>query len=92
MNFIANATTPYSAFLTWSPPPFEQQNGVITGYVINVTVLGSNISFTLYSNTSSYFVNTLKPFRTYICIIAAQTSIGMGPFGQLFILRTPQAG
>ena len=37
-------------------------------------------------------VNTLKPFRTYVCVIAAQTAIGTGIFGPQFVLRTPQDG
>ena len=70
----------------------EDQNGGITGYVINVTVLETGTTFLLYSSTNSLVVSSLKPYRTYVCIIAAQTSIGTGPFGIQFVLQTPEDG
>ena len=90
--FNATTTSPYSAILTWKPPPFDQQNGIITGYIISVSVLETNETFLLYSNTTYLIVTALRPFRTYICIIAAQTGVGTGPFGTQFVLNTPEDG
>ena len=90
--FNATTTSPYSAILTWEPPSFDQQNGVITGYIISVSVLETNETFLLYSNTTYLIVTVLKPFRTYMCIIAAQTGVGTGPFGSQFVLNTPEDG
>ena len=90
--FNATTTSPYSAILTWEPPAFDQQNGVITGYIISVSVLETNETFLLYSNTTYLIVTSLKPFRTYVCIIAAQTGVGTGPFGTQFVLNTPEDG
>ena len=90
--FNATADSPYSAILTWDPPPLDQQNGVITGYVIDVIVLETNDTFLLYTNKTYLVVDVLRPFRTYVCIIAAQTAVGTGTFGPKFVLSTPQDG
>ena len=90
--FNVSVTSPSSAELTWQPPPFDQQNGVILSYVINATIVETGDSFLLFSNSTTLTVTNLKPFRTYICIIAAQTSVGTGPYGDQFILYTPEDG
>ena len=91
---ILNATvnSPYSAVLTWAPPPPAQQNGIIIVYIINVTILETNETFLLFSNTTSLTVNGLRPFRNYVCIIAAQTTVGIGPYSPVFTVTTPQDG
>ncbi|XP_019848636.1 PREDICTED: phosphatidylinositol phosphatase PTPRQ-like [Amphimedon queenslandica] len=86
----ATVTSPYSALLTWDPPPNDQMNGVIISYVINVVILETRENFTLYSNTTSLFVDGLRPFRTFECIIAAVTNVGVGPYSAIFTLSTPQ--
>ena len=91
-SFNGTATSPYSAYLVWDPPPLDQQNGIILGYVINVTIVETSKIVLLYSNTTFLVVNTLRPFRTYICVIAAQTTTGTGPFGIEFVLSTPEDG
>ena len=90
--FNATVTSPYSAFLTWDPPPIDKQNGVILGYIINVTVIETDESFLLYSNSTSLFVDDLSPFRTFQCIIAALTNAGIGPYSSFFTVTTPQDG
>ena len=68
---ILNATvnSPYSAVLTWAPPPPAQQNGIIIVYIINVTILETNETFLLFSNTTSLTVNGLRPFRNYVLLL-----------------------
>lgn len=48
--------------------------------------------FQLTSNTTSVNVTTLRPYTTYHCIIAASTSVGIGPFSTLVTLLTPEDG
>ena len=91
-DFNVTVTSPYSAVLTWAPPLPDQQNGIIIGYIINVTILETNETFLLFSNTTSLTVNGLRPFRNYMCIIAAQTSVGTGPYSAVFTVITPQDG
>ena len=92
LNFESNVTSSTSAYLTWSPPNYEEQNGVIIMYVINVTVQETGEHFQLTSNTTSLEVTNLKPYRTYVCIIAAATSVGLGPFNISVTVKTPEDG
>ena len=76
----------------WGPPPTDQQNGVIVGYTINLTILETSEDFLLFSNTTSLFVDDLIPFRTFQCIIAAVTNVGIGPYSSVFAITTPEDG
>ena len=91
-NYTGEANSSRSAVLTWEPPLVEDQNGIIIGYVINVTVVETGEIFQLFSTTNTLTVNTLSPYTTYICIIAARTSIGLGPFSTTFTVQTPEDG
>ncbi len=84
--------TSRSAVLTWDPPPYEDQNGVTILYIINVTVQEMGEMFQLNSTTTTLTVTGLKPFRTYVCVIAAATSVGLGPFSAPFTVETLQDG
>ena len=92
LDFTATPTTSRSVYLTWSPPLPEDQNGDITGYIINVTVVETGERFQLFSETNSLTLHSLRPYTTYICVIAAVTSAGVGPFSTTFVVRTPEDG
>ena len=92
LSFGGTAMTSRSATISWNPPRADLQNGVIISYVINVTVLETGLTFQLTSNTTSLTIGTLSPYRNYVCIIAAVTSVGIGPFSGQFTLTTPQDG
>ena len=89
-NFEASDVTSTSAVLSWDPPPPDSLNGEIIQYVINVTVQETGERFQLTSVTNSLTVTVLSPFRTFVCIIAAATSVGLGPFSVSFTVVTPQ--
>ena len=91
-SFEATAASSTSAIITWDPPLPEEQNGIIIGYIINVTVAETGERFQLFSNSTSITVDTLQPFTTYLCIIAARTVIGTGPFSTVITLETPEDG
>ena len=44
-DFNATITSPYSAVFTCAPPSPGQQNGIIFGYITNVTILETNETF-----------------------------------------------
>ena len=90
-NFSGTATSSTSAYLIWNPPSYEEQNGVIIGYVIDVTLLETGEQFQLNSSTTSLELTNLRPYRTYWCIIAAATSVGLGPFN-ITIVETLEDG
>ena len=77
--------------LMWSPPPLEDQNGLIFIYLINISVLESGDHFQLVSNTTSLVIEDLHPYYTYSCIVAAFT-VAMGPFTEVYTIQLPQDG
>lgn len=66
--------------LMWSAPVLEEQNGVITSYRITITEIESGLvlEMTTTSNESLIIVNSLHPYSTYLCSVAAFT-IEIGP-------------
>ena len=91
-NFEATGTSSRMSTLSWNPPISEDRNGVITGYVINVTNTRRNETLLYLSNTTVLTLSTLSPYTTYYCIVAASTSVGTGPFTTVLTLLTPQDG
>ena len=63
------------------PPIPEEQNGVIIDYVVNIMDNKTDDAFQLStSNNTLTIANNLKPYNTYVCVIAAETFVGLGPF------------
>ena len=91
-NFNGSPSSPTSAIITWFPPPVDDQNGIIISYVINVTVVGTGATFQLTSTTTTLSVSNLNPYTTFICVIAAVTTVGTGPFSSQFTLSIPEDG
>jgi receptor-type tyrosine-protein phosphatase Q len=89
-SFSAIATSSRSAVLTWDPPNAEERNGIVVEYIINVSAVETGENFQLTSTTTSITVASLRPYTTYRCIIAASTSVGIGPFSTVFTLVTPE--
>ena len=83
-----------SVTFSWLAPLASEQNGVIISYTLNITETGSGqtIQRSVLSSQTSVTVNSLLPFTTYSCSIAASTSIGMGPFSTLLTVVTPEDG
>ena len=76
----------------WTPPPPNQQNGVIIRYVINVTHIDTLETIQYYSTVTSITITGLDPYTTYVCVVAAETTIGVGPFSHLFFVQTEETG
>ena len=92
LKFTASGLSSRSANFSWEPPLVHLQNGIIVIYYINVTVAETEQMLEFSSNMTSLSVATLMPHRTYLCKIAAATSIGVGPYSSLITLYTPQDG
>lgn len=88
----ANNTTPYTISITWTSPPPDEQNGVITGYIINVTHADTLVVVQYHTVVTSIILMDLDPYTTYVCVVAAETSAGIGPFSHLFFVQTKEAG
>ena len=90
-NFTIISVSATSITLSWEEPVQDQQHGIIIGYIINFLALDDYSTFNLTSTSTSLTVNTLKPYCTYACVIAAQTVAGTGPFGNQLIFTTLEA-
>ena len=91
-SITANATSPFSIVINWDPPVEEQQSGVIVGYTINVTHTDMLVTTQYFTNSTSITITSLEPYTTYVCVVAADTAVGTGPFSHLIFVQTPEAG
>lgn len=81
-----------SLTLAWMAPPLERQNGLITGYSINVTNSDTGASMLLSSSGNSITVAELSPYTSYLCSVAAQTIVGLGPYTSSISVTTGEDG
>ena len=78
--------------LQWNPPLPTEQNGIIIGYKVNVTPIVGGEKFSYETTEYFLYVLGLEPHTTYECIIAARTSVGMGPFSEIVTVQTSEEG
>ena len=78
-----------SIYLRWSPPPLEDQNGIITGYVIDSLSNRKNISVSV--NLTEHILEAF-PYTGYQLRVAALNSVGQGPFSGVVNVETLQDG
>ena len=79
-----------SIFLSWSPPLPQNQNGIIREYIIKITEILSNNTFTKYSTNNSITINSLHPNYYYNLSVSAVT-ISSGPFSQPITFKTDES-
>ena len=93
-SFSVISASSRSALFSWSPLHLSDRNGIITEYTINISVVETGEEFQLYLNSSITYVTvtTLRPYTTYLCSIAASTSVGIGPFSTILTFLTPEDG
>ena len=94
LNFSATEITSMSFDLVWELPAPSERNGIITGYNISITSLNSPLGDPqhFFTTSLSITVDSLDPHTDYICIIAANTAIGIGAFSFEMNVRTDQDG
>lgn len=91
-NLTGEAVSSEEILLKWDLPPPQHQNGIIIGYIVNITALETGTitqMLTPYQNMTLY---SLRPFTTYSCIVAARTSVGLGPFSTIINIQTLEDG
>ncbi|XP_018300852.1 roundabout homolog 2 [Mycetomoellerius zeteki] len=79
-----------SAFVRWSPPPKNTQNGQLIGYKIQIKSNSSNKilgQMSLNASTTSVIINSLTTGGLYTARVAGQTRIGLGPFSSPTLLN-----
>ena len=77
--------------VTWAPPPYDKQNGVIKSYNIKVTDVQLNETNYNTSNTTWILLQNLHPYYNYSVSIAAVT-IDVGPYSSEYYFTAPEAG
>ena len=87
---IASSST--SITLSWSPPLPEYRNGLIISYYVNITLIETGTSVYYNTTHTTFSITGLIPYTSYSCIVAAETSIGRGPFTTLFTIITQEDG
>ena len=90
INIIAlNAT---ALRMSWEEPPAGEQNGLITNYIINMTVVETGESWHFMTTETSIELQSLHPFYTYNFLMAAATVNGTGPYSSVFTIQMPPDG
>ncbi|EZA60020.1 Roundabout-like protein [Ooceraea biroi] len=79
-----------SAFVRWSPPPKNTQNGQLIGYKIQIKSNSSNKilgQMSLNASTTSVIINSLTTGGLYTARVAGLTRVGLGPFSSPTLLN-----
>ena len=77
--------------LTWTPPPFIEQNGVIRSYSVYITETNTGSLMNYTSTSTNITVAELHPYYTYSCVITAKT-VAEGPRSAPVIVTTLEDG
>ena len=95
VNLSLVTSTSTSVTLSWAPPLTQDQNGVITGYSLQIFIQQpSGTSLLRETNVSSNgsTVDSLHPYTTYLFKVAAMTVVGRGPYSYSVSITTQSAG
>ena len=80
-----------SITLSWDPPTSDQTNGYIRHYVVAVTEYDTTLAFQEQSNYTLVTLQSLHPYYTYTCRVAAVTT-GAGPYTGNITVQLPEDG
>ena len=94
LNAVGRVDSSMALSITWQPPVASGQNGVITGYTVLLLERPTNTTFEHRRSGlhTEIFITNLHPHYEYRCSVAAETSVGRGPFTTPFALTTDQDG
>ena len=85
------STNPASLQILWQPPSEVNQNGPLTGYMIQYTRSGIIINEVVTSGLT-YAISGLVPFVNYSVRVAAMTINGTGPFSAEIMQVSGESG
>ena len=91
-SYTAVALSSRSILLTWDAPPVEGQNGIITGYTVNITELETGEVSAIFTESNSLTLYSLQPFTTYGFLVSAETVVGRGPATRFVSVTTQEEG
>ena len=88
---VMTAIDSRTLLISWLPPPFEHQNGIIREYWVNISERETGMAYRLTTAATSLTVPSLHPFYTYYCTVAAFT-IAEGPYSLEVNITLPEDG
>ena len=92
-NVTLTGDDPASLIVSWDPPLEINHNGVITGYVIDYTRVGSNDMMSVNGNSgTTYTISGLVAYVNYSVIVAAVNVNGTGNFSNRMVGRSGEDG
>lgn len=89
-NFTVQVLSSRAVSVSWRPPTFGKQNGVIITYTIVLLEVTSNttLMYVQEGNYTELTVDELHPYYEYKCSMVAATQVGNGPFTGFITIRT----
>ena len=83
--FRVNHRLPTTAEFSWTPVPKDKQNGVITGYTVQIVgaISTSRQEISVEADATSVEIFNLTPFTSYNFSISAMTKAGSGPIATI---------
>ena len=91
LNLSAQAVDSKTIFISWIPPLFIHQNGMIRSYTVFVTETNTGIVYNYSSSTTNVTVSQLHPYFTYSCAVSPVT-VKPGPLSSPAYVTTYQDG
>ena len=88
----AQPLDPTSLSLSWKPPLLELRNGIIQLYTVKIIELETGILLSQTTEFTSLNETSLHPYYTYTYSVAAETSVGIGPFSSSVVIQLPESG
>ena len=92
LNLSVQATDSRTLILSWEPPLQEDRNGIITQYTVNIIEMETGMLLQLVTDNTTVTAFSLHPHYTYSCTVAAETSVGLGPYTSPRAVRMPEDG
>ena len=78
-------------FLSWSPPPAIDINGVINYYTVELDEVWTGRSLEFHPTSMNISITALHPYYVYQCRVAAFT-VALGPFTSNLQIVTGEDG
>ena len=81
INLNVTAVDSRTIEMTWEPPQLDKRNGIIQRYAVSITTLqltDEQEMFSSLTNSTSHIFHSLRPYYSYSCAVAAETSAGRG--------------
>ncbi len=84
--------TPRVLYTGWQPPPFVEQNGILSNYTVTVRDEDLLIIVQMLTAQLVIYVDELLPLHLYYISVAASTRIGIGPYTREILIEMPEDG